>query len=318
MTVFFTHCTNNFFAQVKTLIDSVNHHEPGFRNYVFLVDQKNAAVDYSAIKAELIVVDDTIVPGFTHMVKKYTLIELMSCLKPMLFQYLVKKYPGVSSMIYLDADTCVYAPFKTVEDILKTDDIILTPHFSTPIPDDKKEPFENVALNYGLYNLGFLAINPTSDNTSKFIEWWSNRSREYGYKDVQNGFFVDQLWCNLVPLFFEKVRVIRDLGYNMAPWNLHERKIESTNGDGYTLSNGEPLVFYHFSSFDYFRPELLSWKYNRYSFEDFPLLKKLCRDYLEKLKKNGIEEYSGLTCSLGYRKQRPAGIARRLLRKAWK
>lgn len=159
---------------------------------------------------------------------------------------------------------------------------------------------------------GVLRLLPVDAVTNHSID-----TRLYGYQDTQHGFFVDQLWCNLAPLFFEKVYILKDYGYNMAPWNLHERRIKEINGEEYILSNGEPLVFYHFSSFDYFRPGLLSWKYDRYSFENCPGIGKICSDYCKRLKENGIETLAKLPCALDIRKPRSPSLARRLIRKAW-
>lgn len=49
--------------------------------------------------------------------------------------------------------------------------ILLTPHIYTPVPVDGKKPGENTFLNYGIYNLGFLALK--NDFTAReFAHWW--------------------------------------------------------------------------------------------------------------------------------------------------
>jgi glycosyltransferase involved in cell wall biosynthesis len=76
---------------------------------------------------------------------------------------------------------------------------------------------------------------------------------------VNGGMFTDQRWVDLLSAFLPKLVVLRDPGYNIAYWNLHERTIRRTD-DGWrvTFSDGTEcdLVFFHFSGFSPKRPEL--------------------------------------------------------------
>src|SRR5688572_17836365 len=90
MTIAFTVCSNNFLAQAKTLSDSLLHHNPGIKLFIFLADELHASVDYGFFTpAEIIVVNEKIVPEFKELVEKYSIIELNSDLKPFLFEYLI-------------------------------------------------------------------------------------------------------------------------------------------------------------------------------------------------------------------------------------
>ncbi|MCA6279404.1 MAG: hypothetical protein IM648_01595, partial [Phenylobacterium sp.] len=66
------------------------------------------------------------------------------------------------------------------------------------------------------------------------------------YDDIPNGLFVDQRWCDHVPALFDRVKVIRDPGYNVASWNLSRRKVSITR-QGEILVNGATLRFWHFT-----------------------------------------------------------------------
>lgn len=313
MIIAFTHCSNNFLAQAKTLLASIAKHEKGIQTFFFLADEKDASVDYNSIPAEFNIIDETIVPEFRQLLSKYNLLELNSNLKPFLFKYLVNKYPEATAIYYFDADTVLYSDLSHTTTLFTEWDIIITPHFLTPVPDDGLEPFENAALNFGTYNLGFLALNVTSANTGKFLDWWSDRTLQHGHYDVGNGYFVDQLWFNLVPIFFEKVHSLKHPGYNMAPWNLHERHVKDRNNGSPLLKSNDPLVLFHYSSFDYYRPHLISWKYNRHTFANAPGLEQLFGEYCAALKQNGIEQYSSIMMKLPVKKAAQPGIIRRIL-----
>ena len=83
---------------------------------------------------------------------------------------------------------------------------------------------------------------------NNFADWWSNRLRDYCLDDIPNGMFTDQKWCDAVPSYFEKYKVIRHPGCNVASWNLSERSI-SIQEDGVFVNDRYPLVFYHFTKY---------------------------------------------------------------------
>ena len=58
--------------------------------------------------------------------------------------------------------------------------------------------------------------------------------------------FTDQKWCDLVPAYFDNVKIVRDPGYNVASWNISQRKIEFDDL-GNILVNGSKLKFFHFT-----------------------------------------------------------------------
>ncbi|MCR5877541.1 hypothetical protein [Phenylobacterium sp. J367] len=60
------------------------------------------------------------------------------------------------------------------------------------------------------------------------------------------GLFVDQRWCDHVPALFDKVKVLRDPGYNVASWNISTREV-AVHKDGQVTVNGVPLRFWHFT-----------------------------------------------------------------------
>lgn len=325
MTIAFTLCSNNFLAQAKTLTDSLKEYHPEMVVFLFLVDEKSPLVDYEFIRsAEVIVVNGEIVPGYREMVRRYGILELNSDLKPHLFQYLVKRFPGAAGIYYFDADTRLYDRLDHVSSLLGKEDIVATPHFLAPVPANGAGPFETIALRYGTYNMGFLAVNPASGNTMNFLKWWGERTRHFGFNDVASGFFVDQLWVNLAPVFFDKVHTLKHRGYNMAPWNLHEREIRSYEEKKVVLSTGERLVFYHFSSFDPARPGMISSKYGRRQVNDIPSLRKLYADYTRDLRENRVESFSKIACSLPVNEKKISRVRRMLypvkvlLKNTWK
>ena len=212
-----------------------------------------------------------------------------------IIKFIFNNYKEVINVFYVDPDIVVFNNFKELENLLSEFDILITPHINSPITYDGLYPSENLFLNYGLYNLGFIGVNRKTLSKFQFLDWWEIRTLNLGFNDAANGYFVDQLWINFVPLFFKNVQIIRGLGYNVAPWNLHERTVVF-HKNKFKLSGDNKLYFFHFSSYNYEQPEKMSKYYDRYMFENFPDLKELYNQYHHNLVKNEVQFLSKISC----------------------
>jgi hypothetical protein len=296
MKIAFTICSNNYLAQAKTLGDSIKKTNPDYQFFIGLVDQLSPEIDYSQEIGHTIIPADSIgIPEFDDLWKKYSIIEFNTCVKPFYFLYFIRLYPELEYLYYLDPDTFVFGNLGAIEQEFGGEgNILITPHIITPIQIDDKEPNENIFLNSGIYNLGFLGLRYPNDSI-QLLEWWKERTFNLGYDKTEIGLFVDQLWFNLVPLFFKRVVISKHLGLNMAPWNLHERNLTRTN-DEFIINNEFSLIFYHFSNYKYTNPNAITTYYTRYSFENTGILKDIYQEYHELLLSNGIHKIEKIKC----------------------
>ncbi len=311
MKIAFTICSNNYLAYAKVLGNSLKAHEPDLQFIIFLCDEKNPEIDYATLANEVIPLVE-IEPQLLSLAARYNIIELNTCVKPRVFEYLFNERK-FEKAIYFDPDIKIYNSFAGLFDQLKTSSIILTPHICSPIPFDDKKPTENHFLNFGIYNLGFIGIQ-NNDQSKKFLSWWKEHTYTQGYIDVYKGIFVDQLPINLAPIFFENVKVIEGLGYNMGPWNLHERKL-GLKEDAVVVNKNEPLIFFHFSSFKVDEIELPLSQYDRYTLASRPDLQHLYEHYNNELKQAGYFFYKKFNYS--YTSVRQAYIKKQKAEK-WK
>lgn len=153
---------------------------------------------------------------------------------------------AAEKILYLDPDIAVFSTLQPLLDMLDSASILLIPHQLAP--EDNRVAIadnERASLRYGTYNLGFVAIRNDVAGRA-FARWWKERLLEYCYDEPEQGLFVDQKWCDLVPALFDGVRIVRDPGYNVASWNLSRRTIRITDG-GDILVNGSLLRFFHFT-----------------------------------------------------------------------
>jgi len=294
MKLVFTICSINYLAQAKSLGESILAFNPDYCFKIVLVDKiitqlnLNEKIPFEIIEAEKLGIAD-----FSKMCLQYNVTELNTAVKPFAFDYFFNHYPESSTAIYFDPDILVYDQLIELEESFAENDIILTPHITKPI-EDIFSPQETDFLNTGLYNLGFIALKKTQ-NSFNFLSWWMNRLKDHCRIDFLNGLFVDQLWINLVPLFFKKVEILRHPGYNMAYWNLHERKLSFLN-DKYTVNESYPLIFFHFSGYKIDKPYALSIYQNRFNFISRPDLTELFIKYSKLISNNLHEEFSKIPC----------------------
>ncbi len=155
---------------------------------------------------------------------------------------------NVERVVYFDPDIAVFNSMQPVIDLLADNAIVLTPHQIDPEPaTDTLAILDNeiASLDYGSFNLGFVATD-AGPEAQRFAAWWDERLHDWCHDRRDIGVFVDQKWCNLVPCFFDGVKILRDPGYNVASWNISQRTMQF-DAAGQALINGKPLRFYHFT-----------------------------------------------------------------------
>jgi len=226
------------------------------------------------------------IPDLPSFCFKYDIKELCTAAKPYLLDYLIRNR-SVEEMLYIDPDVLITAPLKRPYEELEIYDIVLTPHLDTDYPDDGLLPDDGYILRAGVFNLGFIGIN-SSENAASFLSWWKSKLYNGCVVDVPNGYFVDQKFIDLAPIFFGNLFVEKDTGYNVAYWNLHSREISRDNGTW--LCNGGPMYFFHFSGFTLESSEISDYlpsDISRHRFSNRPDLGPLFDEYQKLLIRNG-------------------------------
>lgn len=290
--IIFTLCSNNYLAHAKTLGNSILLYNPDALFVIGLVDERNSDIDYNQFSEfKIVEVSKIGIANFNSLFEKYNIVEFNTCVKASYFKYLFKNYPNVDKILYFDPDIMLFDSLEVFINNFYEYEILLTPHILTPLDFGVQAPNENLFLNYGVYNLGFIGVHRNCSNKGGFLDWWEKRLLTKGYIDPCNGYFVDQLWINLVPVFFQKVRLLKESGFNVAPWNLHERKIYRNENNVFKMEDGNKLVFFHFSSYNFNLPERIS-NYERYSFNTNPELIPLYNLYHKCLVDNDIASLS--------------------------
>ena len=234
----------NYLASVELLAESLRQHHPELVLSVLVVDGHPGDV-FDGLPFDVVLPAALGLPDgtFAEMATYYDATELSTALKPFFLQYLLAE--GDDVVMYLDPDIEVFA---SLDDLFALGDrvpIVLTPHVTQPMPRDGLHAREEAIFLSGQFNLGFIVVNRRA---LEFLEYWTERTTRHALRKVEAGYFTDQRWIDAVPVFFEH-EVVRDLGCNVAYWNLHERTLAVDESGAWT-AGGVALRFFHFSGHD--------------------------------------------------------------------
>jgi hypothetical protein len=245
---FFTVVARNYLAYAFVLGESVLRYHPDASFSIFLMDDLDHGLQ-SSIEARgfrSIYPEEIPLVGYRKFVFQYNVTEASTGVKPSVMKMLFEE--GAEKVIYLDPDILCFRRFDEVLAFLNQCCVVLTPHICSPAPDDYY-PNDKGFMSSGVFNLGFIALRK-SETSTQFLNWWSDHLRHECVAEPDAGLFVDQRWVDLVPVCFDHVYIMRNVAYNIAYWNLHERLLEERGHVFYEVQSGERVAFIHFSGFE--------------------------------------------------------------------
>lgn len=303
MNCIFTIVAKNYLALALTLGDSIKVNHPDYDFIIFLADGVDGDVDLSRQKYKIVEVQDLHIDHWLDLAFKYDISEFSTSIKPFCFEYLMKNY-FYENIMYFDPDIYIYGNLNRIENLLRENFCVITPHHSDlELNWSGAVPEGNILIS-GIFNLGFIAFN-NSENSKFIFRWWKKRLQDKCYLERTEGFFYDQNWIQfLVSCFDEGVFILRDYGHNIAWWNLHERAIKFEGEVPYVLHKADSVrygcVFFHFSGFDVLDQTIINKRYRKnplFALEHQPDLAKLFSHYSERVIGNGHRDF----CKLKYR-----------------
>ena len=293
-TVFFTICSKNFIAQALTLYESLRKTHGPLQFYLALCDSIEG---WDTLSLPFAVIEPAALgmPAWDSMQKQYNITELNTAIKPFAIQYLFDRHPG-ADVVYLDPDIIVLSRLSEVLDGLASGaNCVLTPHLLEPAEfaefDDQK------FLQYGIYNLGFCAFKDTPQ-VHRVISWWGRRLEKQCVIDLANGLFVDQKWADLFPAYVDQTLVLRHPGYNVAYWNLSQRRVSCEGGKW--MVNDRELRFAHFSGLAVGSDTVFSRHSQSFTRKNIGALSVLARHYEDRLRANGRAFFSTLSFAFSW------------------
>jgi SAM-dependent methyltransferase len=279
--IVFTICSKNFFGYALSLRAFLEAHDSSLTFYVALCDSPDD-FDSAQFPFRVISIDQLGIPNFEIMRAQYNITELNTSIKPFMFSYLFDRHPG-QAIVYLDPDIMAMSPFEElIERLNGGANCVLTPHLLEPA--EFAEMDDGKFLVYGIYNLGFCAFRDTPQ-VRRVISWWGRRLESHCIIDLEHGLFVDQKWADLLPAYIDNTSILRHPGYNVAYWNLSQRRVRLV-GDTWMV-NGQPLRFFHFSGNKIEDPRVFSRHSSEFNMDNIGDAKLLLDVYRSSVYRHG-------------------------------
>ncbi len=291
----------NYFAQAKSLLDSINKHNKNIDLYVLIVDKvsediKSKLESNCDFPMKVNYIFDLGIDNVESMAFKYDLVEFNTALKPYYLEWILDTY-NYSSITYLDSDILIFNSLDDMYKLLEDYSIIITPHLANGKEDRDTEISKiDDFLQYGVYNLGYISIK-NDKNGRELISWWREKLFDKCFLSSEDFLAWDQKWMDFAPALFKSVYVLKDPGYNVAFWNIQNRFISKID-DEYYVNDKHKLIFYHFSHYRLSRPDriaALEQEERCIRIDDRPDLKELFQYYYDNVIKMEYEYYSTLS-----------------------
>ena len=176
--------------------------------------------------------------------------EYIFTMSPCLPLFLFARHPEIDLLAYLDSDLFFFSSPRCLYDELGDRSLYIIEHrFSDGYRDRS-------ALN-GRFNVA-CQIYRNDGPAKACLAQWRRQCLEWCCDRAENGRFADQKYLDSWPEDFkDHVVVSRNIGANLAPWNMDNYTVSETEGN-FTV-DGQPLVFVHYQAFKMLGKHVFVW-----------------------------------------------------------
>jgi hypothetical protein len=158
---------------------------------------------------------------------------------PALSAWMVRTSCEGDIVVYADADLMFFcAPQVLLSELGDDGSILIHEHRFSP---DRTE-YEKSS---GRFNVGFVGFR-VGDEARACVERWRSQSIELCILDPDNGHCGDQGYLNEWPTRYPNLRIMRNIGGGVAPWNVNQYVVDRMDGE--PVVDGVPVVFFHYHS----------------------------------------------------------------------
>lgn len=226
----------------------VKHSSGPFRHFILCLDDTTYDIlsRLQLPSASLIRIDEFEDDELRAVKASRTIKEYYWSLSPSLPTYVLKKHPEIDMITYLDSDLFFFSSPEPIFQAFGDSSVLIIPH---NLPPGKKQKEKDV----GAFNVGLLIFRNDTDGRA-CLEWWRQRCNEWCYEIVEPTRFGDQKYLDYFPEKFRGVKILTHHGADLAGWNIKNFEGKIAQKGGQIMIDGDPLIFFHFSSFQIYDP----------------------------------------------------------------
>lgn len=160
---------------------------------------------------------------------------------PALAAWMVRESDDGDVVVYLDADLVFFGdPRELIDELDDGGSVLIHEHRYSP----DKAHFERTS---GRFNVGLVAFN-VGDEARACVAHWRTQVIERCELDPENGYCGDQGYLDAWPVLYSGVRILKNIGGGVAPWNINQYKVGER--DGRPTVDGQSVVFFHYHAME--------------------------------------------------------------------
>ena len=226
------------------MYDSLKRHCSNFHLYIIAFDDKAYTILNELALENITVISLKEFENEKLLAVKPTRSRAEYCwtCTPSTILYIFDTYK-VENCTYIDADLYFYSSPQVLFDEMNGRSVLITQHRFTPKYDRSK-----IA---GKYCVQFMTFKNNPDGL-KVLNWWVDACLEWCYDKYEDGKFGDQKYLDDWTVRFKGiVHDLKHLGGGMAPWNIQQYDIDTTEKSKLSFINKSDktkfdAVFFHF------------------------------------------------------------------------
>lgn len=238
--VYCTYFDHNYLSRGLALYHSLQRHAPGSRLWVLCLSeacyQALVALDLPGLLPRRLTDFEASDPEVAATRSTRSTLEYYFTCSPAWMLFVLKSEPDAEWVTYLDGDLFFFSSPEPIYGELPDAAVAIIPH---------RYPAKLRRLQkFGTYNVGWVGARNDRDGIA-VIEWWREKCIEWCHDYVDGGRFADQGYLDSFSSQSSRVKVIENIGANLAPWNIGNYLIEFREGKVW-IDRTHPLIFFHF------------------------------------------------------------------------
>lgn len=238
--VYCTYFDHNYLSRGLALYHSLQRHAPGSRLWVLCLNDTCHRTLVGLALPNVVAVRladfEAADPEVAATRAGRSAVEYYFTCTPAWMLFVLAREPDAEWVTYLDGDLFFYQSPEIIYEELKDASVAIIPHrYTLKLRRLRK---------FGTYNVGWVGARNDADGMAA-IEWWRARCIEWCFDYVDGERFADQGYLDCFPRQFSRVKVVENVGANLAPWNIGNYRLER-RGDRVLIDASRPLVFFHF------------------------------------------------------------------------
>jgi hypothetical protein len=238
--VYCTYFDHNYLSRGLALYHSLQRHAPGARLWVLCLSEEcyqtlvtlglpnlmpRRLAEFEAEDLELAATRST----------RSTIEYYFTC-SPAWMLFVLSREPDAEWVTYLDGDLFFFEPPEVIYRELQDAAVAIIPH---------RYPAKVARLQkFGTYNVGWVGVRNDPDGIA-VVKWWRERCIEWCHDYVDGDRFADQGYLGSFSSLSPRVKVIENIGANLAPWNVGNYRVEFCD-NRVMIDAIHPLIFFHF------------------------------------------------------------------------